>query len=141
MATGSELPTAALLRLALARGCRVSLPRITAAAGSRMQFIRWRSGALRINRHGIGEPRGGTVVPPPCLQVVLLPLTGFDENGSRIGSGAGYYDRAFAFRMRRRGTPLLVGIAFEAQRTAALPRAAHDVGLDMIVTERGLHTF
>jgi 5-formyltetrahydrofolate cyclo-ligase len=119
----------------------VSLPRINDRSGAGMQFIRWRGGALHANRHGIGEPRGSTVVPPQRLQVVLLPLTGFDANGSRIGSGAGYYDRAFALRTNQCGAPLLVGLAFEAQRTTGLPRAPHDVPLDMIVTERGLHAF
>jgi 5-formyltetrahydrofolate cyclo-ligase len=141
MATGGEVPTDAVLRLALARGCRISLPRISDYGAHRMQFIRWRGGALRNNHYGIAEPRGGTVVPAQRLQRVLLPLTGFDGNGSRIGSGAGYYDRAFAFRLGRRGPPLLVGLGFEAQRTPLLQRAAHDVPLDMIVTERGLHAF
>jgi 5-formyltetrahydrofolate cyclo-ligase len=141
MATGSELPTGALLRLALARGCRVSLPRISDHGAGRMQFIRWRGGALRTGRFGLREPRGAGVVPPQRLQLVLLPLTGFDRTGLRIGSGAGYYDRAFASRRARRGAPLLVGVAFEAQRMPPLPRAAHDVPLDMIATERGLHAF
>lgn len=141
MATGSELPTGALLRLARARGCRVSLPRVVDLAAARMQFVRWHGGALRTGRYGLREPRGGRIVPPRRLQVVLLPLAGFDGNGSRIGSGAGYYDRAFAFRIARRGMPLLVGVAFEAQRAALPPRATHDVPLDMILTERGLHAF
>jgi 5-formyltetrahydrofolate cyclo-ligase len=141
MATGSELPTGALLRLALARGCRVSLPRIVDPAAARMQFVRWQGGALRTGCFGLREPRGGRIVPPRRLQLVLLPLTGFDGNGMRIGSGAGYYDRAFAFRIARRGMPLLVGVAFEAQRATLPPPAAHDVPLDMILTERGLHAF
>jgi 5-formyltetrahydrofolate cyclo-ligase len=141
MAAGGELPTAALLHLALRRGCRVSLPRIVDYPAARMQLLRWRGGPLARNRFGIREPRGHEVVPPQRLELVLLPLVGFDENGSRLGSGAGYYDRAFAFRIGRQPPPVLMGIAFEAQRCAPLARARHDVPLDAIVTEAGLRHF
>jgi 5-formyltetrahydrofolate cyclo-ligase len=32
-----------------------------------------------------------------------------------------------------------VGVAYEACRTSALEREVHDIPLDMIVTEAGLH--
>lgn len=141
IAIGSEAPTAAVLRLALARGCRISLPRIVDPAARRMQLVRWRGAALLCNRHGIAEPRGSAVVPPQRLALALLPLVGFDASGTRLGSGAGYYDRLFAWRSGRGGPPLLVGIGFEVQRCPSLARAAHDVPLDAIVTEAGLQTF
>ena len=141
VATGSEAPTAELLALAQRRGCHVCLPRITDARGARMQFVHWRGGALQPGPFGIRAPRGGAVVPAQRMALVLVPLLGFDARGTRLGSGAGYYDRLLAFRTGRRGPPHVVGLAFEAQRSARLPRARHDVPLDGVLTEHGLHLF
>jgi 5-formyltetrahydrofolate cyclo-ligase len=70
-----------------------------------------------------------------------VPLVGFDADGNRLGMGAGFYDRHFAFLRHRRAwhRPLLIGLAFERQRVARLPAAAHDVPLWGVVTERGFY--
>lgn len=139
VAAGSEAPSAALLRLALARGCRVTLPRATCACGCRLQLLPWRGGPLGRDAFGLAAPRGGRALPARCHDLVIVPLLGFDARGTRLGSGAGCYDRLLAFRRGRAGRPLLLGLAFEAQRCAQpLPRAAHDVPLDAVLTERGL---
>jgi 5-formyltetrahydrofolate cyclo-ligase len=140
-ASGSEAPTAALLALARRRGCHVCLPRITDRRLARMQLVHWTGGALQRGPFGIRAPQGGAVVPAQRLALVIVPLLGFDARGTRIGSGAGFYDRLLAFRIARRGPPLVIGLAFEAQRRAGLPRARHDVPLDGVLTEHGLHLF
>jgi 5-formyltetrahydrofolate cyclo-ligase len=77
------------------------------------------------------------------LDLILMPLVGFDEHGNRLGMGGGFYDRSLAFRRTRRHwrKPLLIGVAFELQRCPPLPTAAWDVPLDGIVTEHGLRLF
>ena len=79
-----------------------------------MRFARDRDDLSLINRHGIPEPPLAETLAARNLSVVFLPLLGFDRHGTRLGSGAGYYDRAFAFRRRRQSwhRPLLVGLAF-----------------------------
>jgi len=67
-----------------------------------------------------------------------MPLLGFDKRGTRLGYGGGYYDRTLE-RLGKR--PRLVGIAFAAQEIEDIPREAHDVPLDVIVTEQGARTF
>lgn len=85
----------------------------------------------------------GTLAPPeeaPRAQpdVILMPLLGFDKHGTRLGYGGGYYDRTLASLPRR---PRLIGFAFALQEVDYIPREAHDVPLDAIVTEEGVHTF
>lgn len=114
--------------------------------GSRLYFAPWTaSSTLRLNRFGIPEPRTHSRqrLRPTQLDVVLMPLVGFDEHGNRLGMGGGFYDRSFAFRLARRRwrKPLLIGVAFELQRCPTLPAAAWDVPLDGIVTEHGLRLF
>ena len=76
-----------------------------------------------------GRPR--TAIDPRWLDLVLVPLVGFDARGHRLGMGAGLYDRHFAFLRHRRAwrRPRLLGLAFEAQKVARLAEAAHDVPL------------
>lgn len=88
----------------------------------------------------------GTTGPGPDAAVLdpdllLVPLSAFDSTGNRIGYGAGHYDRAIA-RLRAKGlTPRLIGIAFDVQKVEAVPTGPHDVPLDAILTESGLHQF
>jgi len=71
------------------------------------------------------------------LDVVFLPLVGFDAHGVRLGMGGGYYDRAFAFRRWRTAwrSPRLIGLAYSFQQVESLTAAAHDVRLDTVITE------
>ena len=48
---------------------------------------------------GMLEPVGGQPRTARDLDVVFLPLVGFDAAGHRIGMGKGFYDRHFAHRL------------------------------------------
>jgi 5-formyltetrahydrofolate cyclo-ligase len=95
------------------------------------------------NRFGIPEPTDTSRphLAPDAMDVVLVPLVGFDARGHRLGMGAGLYDRHFAFLRQRRAwrRPLLVGVAFDVQRVERLAEADHDVQLWGVVTERGVY--
>jgi 5-formyltetrahydrofolate cyclo-ligase len=135
-----ELDATPLIELARARGCRLYLPRIDRhSLGRKMKFISM-SGRHRSNRLGIAEPEGSQIIGARWLDVVFLPLVGFDSGGVRLGTGGGYYDRAFAFRRWRKvwHTPQLVGLAYSFQQLERIIPAAHDVLLDAVVTEKGV---
>ena len=135
-----ELDTAPLMALAASRGCRIYLPRIDRRRASRaMRFVHM-AGPSRDNRLGIAEPQGSEELAARWLDVVFLPLVGFDRSGVRLGSGGGFYDRAFAFRQLRSvwHTPRLVGVAYAFQELASIGAAAHDVRMDAVVTEEGV---
>jgi 5-formyltetrahydrofolate cyclo-ligase len=135
-----ELDSGPLLRLARRRGCRIFLPRIDTRTIS-MKFVEALAGARETTNHlGIVEPHGTRAIPARWLDLVLLPLVGFDSHGMRLGMGGGYYDRTFAFRNRHtawRG-PRLVGVAYSFQQVPSITREAHDVALDAVVTEAGV---
>jgi 5-formyltetrahydrofolate cyclo-ligase len=142
-ATAEELDTSRLIALALRRGCLVYLPRIDRPPRVRtMRFAQITAAArtLRSNRFGIGEPQGPQLASARLLDVVFLPLVGFDRHGVRLGMGGGYYDRAFGFRRLRSfwHAPLLVGIGYALQQVERIAPAAHDVPLDLVITERGV---
>lgn len=135
LAAGSELPTTPLIESALQQHKRLYLPRV--GPDGRMDFVRWRPGApLRTNRHGIKEPIGTPRRSWRQLDLILVPLVGFDRCGYRLGAGGGYYDRLFAYR--RISYPPCLGWALALQEVAAVPRDPWDRRLDGIVTERGM---
>jgi 5-formyltetrahydrofolate cyclo-ligase len=88
-----------------------------------------------------GPAEGALAISPRWLHLVLVPLVGFDPRGHRLGMGAGFYDRHFAFLRHRRAwrRPLLIGVAFEAQKVSRLAESGHDVQLDGVVTESGVY--
>ncbi|NII09772.1 5-formyltetrahydrofolate cyclo-ligase [Oleiagrimonas sp. C23AA] len=140
-AMGGELP----LNLAQAglaqRGQHWHLPVI--GDDRSMRFARWQAGdAVAPNRYGIPEPQvdAGALLGAEAVQLVLVPLLGFDRFGQRIGFGGGFYDRAFDFLngQDRPAHPLLVGVGYVFQEVDAIMPQPWDVRLDYVATEREL---
>lgn len=130
--TDGEIDPAIVLRRASALGCEIHYPVITSLRSRRMQFA----------SDGDGTEAAAPVMRTGhWLDLVLVPLVGFDARGNRLGMGGGFYDRHFAFLRNRSAwrRPLLIGLAFEVQRVPRLSDAAHDVPLWGIVTERGIY--
>ena len=124
---------------ALDSGKRVFLPVLPSLSDAPLAFAPVKPGKRpRTNRHGIKEPAvgAGELIEPDRLGLVIAPLVAFDNAGNRLGMGAGYYDRTFAFVLEQRAaTPLLMGVAFERQKHPALDPQPWDVPLQGVVTE------
>lgn len=140
-AVASELSLQSAMEQALERGQQIYLPHVEHTAPD-MRFAHWSGQHKRLltNRFGIPEPLVDVadLVPAQSLDIILLPLLAFDRSGGRLGSGAGYYDRALAFRLAQPAPPLLIGIGFACQEVSGMPMADWDVPLDLVVTEREL---
>lgn len=136
-----ELDPRPLLRLRPRK--RWYLPVLRRFPRRTLMFVRWRPGErLRPNRFGIPEPtrRGRRIHPAGALDLVLVPLVGFDADGHRLGMGGGYYDRTLAGLRQRRHwrRPRLIGLAHDCQRLARIEPRPWDVRLDAVATESGL---
>jgi 5-formyltetrahydrofolate cyclo-ligase len=97
----------------------------------------WEDGAP-LYEAGFGTLAPAEEAPRAAPDVILIPLLGFDKYGTRLGYGGGYYDRTLAALAKR---PRLIGFAFALQEVDNIPREAHDVPLDAIVTEQGVRNF
>ena len=111
-----------------------------------MQFARYLPGMpMRPNRFAIPEPAiaRAQLLPAQSLDLILMPLVGFDRSGNRLGMGGGFYDRTLAFRHHRDGYrgPLLLGLAYQFQCLDGLQARHWDVPLDGILTEKYLRRF
>jgi 5-formyltetrahydrofolate cyclo-ligase len=123
-----EIDPSRVLRRSRALGCRVYFPEITHHRRRRMRFVTRGGGAT-------------AALDPRWLDLVLVPLVAFDARGTRLGMGAGFYDRYFEFLRHRRTwqRPRLLGVAFEVQRLGHIAAFGHDVPLWGVVTERGIY--
>lgn len=134
----SEIDARPIMAELRRRGAQLCLPAVI----SKTEIV-----FRRFDRQGELIAAGfGTLAPPkdaPVLdpQVLLVPLSAFDARGHRIGYGAGHYDRAIAKLIKKGLSPRLIGLGFECQRVEHVPDEAHDVPLDAIITETGLHRF
>ncbi|AZC40676.1 5-formyltetrahydrofolate cyclo-ligase [Pseudomonas chlororaphis] len=136
-----EIDPRPLLRAAQRRGKATYLPVLNAWPQTKMVFQRVRPGEkLRPNRFRIPEPRVSQARQRKvwALDLVLLPLVGFDEAGGRLGMGGGFYDRSLAYLARRKSwrKPTLLGLAHECQKVAKLDQASWDVPLQATVTDK-----
>ncbi|MBF0381500.1 MAG: 5-formyltetrahydrofolate cyclo-ligase [Magnetococcales bacterium] len=96
---------------------------------------------LQKGAYGIKEPSSSDWLEIGSIDLFLLPLVGFDPEGTRLGYGGGYYDRALSTVKTDRKKPVIVGLAFQFQGVAQLPNATHDVPLHHVVTENGVQSF
>jgi 5-formyltetrahydrofolate cyclo-ligase len=138
-----ESDTAALMAGARRRGVKVFVPVISHRRHARLRFYPL-TGATVPGEYGISVPRLRlTSISPQWLDLIVIPLVGVDGDGRRLGMGGGYYDRALAFRRRRRcwQGPHLVGLAFDCQRTEVKFADTWDLRLDSLATESGAEHF
>lgn len=123
------------MRDVLRAGGEVALP-VVIARGQPLEFRPWtertkmESGAWKIL-----HPAEGPSVTPTAL---VVPLLGFDDEGFRLGYGAGYYDITLASLLPR---PFTVGVGFESARLPSIRPQPHDIGLDVIVTDERKRIF
>lgn len=131
-------PSGALTAL-LEQGAAVLLPRVE---GEQLEIVAIEDlVALAPGYLGIPEPTGPAVeVFPPidtASLAVLVPGVAFDPRGGRLGQGGGHYDRLLALLDGATAAPVLIGVAFTTQLVQEVPRARHDHGVHLVVTEDG----
>jgi 5-formyltetrahydrofolate cyclo-ligase len=119
------------------------VPRITDQSNGKMVFAKLGQN-MRQNSLGILEPDPNSPsIRCQQLDLVLLPLLGFDRTGKRLGMGGGFYDRALAFKQTEQAVkkPLLVGLAYAFQELESIEAEVWDIPINVIITENGVITF
>lgn len=143
LAADGEIDPSYLIENAWLSNKKVYLPVLSPIA-DRLYFARYTANStMKLNRYNIAEPdvHPGLWLKAQQLDLILMPLVGFDLAGNRLGMGGGYYDRSLSFKLFRKAAyrPYLVGLAHQLQHINELPHQPHDVPLSMIATEQQLH--
>ena len=127
----SEPDISPLLADVLAAGKLLALPRWDPAAnGYVAAHVSDPARELATGPFQVREPvAAGPTVALNRLDLALVPGLGFDARGQRLGRGKGHYDRLLAGF-----TGMKIGVAFDFQIVAEVPREPHDIALDAVVT-------
>jgi len=93
---------------------------------------------LKENKWGILEPDQGVEIADDKLDLVLVPMLIFDENGHRVGYGKGFYDR---FLQKCRPDCLKAGLCLEAPVPKIEDVNPADIKMDLVISPGQIYRF
>lgn len=154
----SEVITTPLIEKALADGKKVFCPKVS---GDDMDFYRIVGmDELEDGYKGIKEPVGdhdfleflferddlsdnsdarNAINNIYSKTLVIIPGSAFDKGCHRMGYGKGFYDK-YMTRLSEKGINVFaLGLGYECQLIDKVPCEAHDIVLDMLVTEENIY--
>lgn len=100
------------------------------------------SNVFKKNKFGINEPVSNEILNAEQLDIIFIPIVGFDTQKNRLGMGGGFYDRTLAFKkhQKKHNSPKLYGLAFDCQKIDKLETQEWDVPLDVIITPTTIYS-
>lgn len=104
-----EVNTEYLLHILQGKDKSVIIPKANFETGKMTHILLQENTILETSPYGITEPRDGFEVSPTEIDVVFVPLLGYDTFGNRVGYGKGFYDR---FLLECTDATQFVGLSF-----------------------------
>lgn len=134
LAFGKELSVDKVLLQALADGKKVVVPFITSPTEMEAAVFTGMENLCldRFKIRCVAEP--AQLIEPNAIDLVLVPGVAFGRDGSRMGMGAGYYDRF----LRRSPQAVTIGVAYAALMQEQLPTDEYDIPVHYLVSETGI---
>ena len=126
-----EVPVDGLAEVFMSQGKKCCFPRIENDTMVFCDCDSLKDDEFDQSSFGIKEPASSKpVVDPKSIDVVVLPAVAYNEEGTRLGMGGGYYDRYFGSLGSDR--PYLLGICYEFQICSDVPGTDNDISADFI---------
>ncbi len=119
-------------------GLQIVYPKVSSVDFSMKHYLHEEDMYFEINQYGIPEPVGGTEIMPEELDMVFVPLLGFDLQGNRVGYGKGYYDR---FLSKCKEDVIKVGLSFLSPIDCIEDVDFFDKKLDFCITPKRVYAF
>jgi len=126
----NELDLRQFISSALQRGQRLAMPRCSPEGLELVELISLR-GEWRSDQYGIPAPHNTQLVAESLLDCLLFPGLAFDQQGNRLGYGAGLLDGL----ARRSVNARLIGACYSWQIIPEVPVSGSDVPVNTIITE------
>ena len=133
----NEVDTEPLLTLLQGKDKSIVCPKMI-GPNQLQHFLLTDQTKIEIHSWGIPEPAGGIAIEPDQIDVVFVPLLGFDRQGNRVGYGGGYYDR---FLSQCRKDTLRIGLSFFDPLPEISPVEPSDIPLHYAVTPQKVWRF
>jgi len=130
----SEADTIEMIKISLSHGKQIILPRVDKENKKLLLYKIKDINELAQGYMGILEPSvsEGKLTGLDDIDLIIIPGAAFDVLGSRLGYGAGFYDRLLAGMKKK--IPIIAP-AYEEQIVDDIPSEPHDVKVDKIVTD------
>lgn len=128
-AAGGELPVDDLAKALIKKGIRVCFPKIEDGAMNFYYCPSLEDKYFEEGAYNIFEPASGLEkAEPKDIDIAVIPAIAYNEEGTRLGQGGGYYDRYFG-----QTDALLVGVCYDFQICSELPFDEHDLTVDILL--------
>ena len=131
-----EINTEYILQIIFGKDANVVIPKMK---GKELQhYLLTDTTKLKLNQWKIPEPVNGIKIDPEQLDLVFVPLLGYDTLGSRVGYGKGFYDR---FLSKCKKDVIKIGLSFFPPEESILEVEDFDMALDYCITPKTVYTF
>jgi 5-formyltetrahydrofolate cyclo-ligase len=91
-------------------------------------------GELVVNNYGVAQPVESHLSPADA-SLMIIPALRAGRDGTRLGRGAGYYDRALAATPSAiNGGPTRLVLVFDDELVDSVPHEPHDEKMDGVIT-------
>jgi 5-formyltetrahydrofolate cyclo-ligase len=124
----SEVDTIEIITSCLLDHKEVYLPKVQ---GKELLWIRIDDfKSLKPSSFGVLEPMEGETLPISDIELMFVPMLGFDSSLHRIGYGAGFYDRAL-----KNYHGIKVGLCYASGQVDHIATHPNDIPMDVVITE------
>ncbi len=142
----NEISTGPLIHSVLEQNKECYLPVLLLDPHQKLAFASYTMDTPLIkNRYGILEPElnYSSITKLLDLDIIFVPLVGFDNSGRRLGRGGGFYDATFAdfHKSNFNKWPKLIGLGYNCQQVDEIPADTWDWQLDAVITETDIINF
>jgi 5-formyltetrahydrofolate cyclo-ligase len=117
---------------------KLAFPKANFATSSMQHFLDDAALEIDSNDFGVPEPIAGNVIDVKEIDMVIVPLLAFDEQGYRVGYGKGFYDR---FMAECKVGALFTGLSFFGPVDAIDDVNEYDMPLHQCITPEKLWVF
>ncbi|MFZ5353176.1 MAG: 5-formyltetrahydrofolate cyclo-ligase [Bacillota bacterium] len=130
-----EVKTDGIIKYAMESGKKIFIPLCITETKQLVTVELTSQTHLKKNRFGIPEVMQEHIyiADRNIIDAAVVPGVAFDPKGSRLGFGAGYYDKYFSALERQ--IPK-IALAFSFQLIDHIEYEAHDIAMDYIITEK-----
>ena len=132
-----EINTEYFLNILNGKDKDIVIPKTDFSTNTMSHYLLTDSTSIQINTWGIPEPQDGIIIEKNLLDVIFVPLLGFDLKGNRLGYGKGFYDR---FLAQCKEDCLKIGLSYFAP-LETIPAEKNDILLDACITADKIYNF